>query len=66
MDYIEIITRLQSEKESKNIHPAHVSFNEIMREVTASVKSKLNGLVKEGTIEFHRTINDVSFNIKSK
>lgn len=64
MDLIEIIRRLQVEKESNNIQPSNVTFSEIMKEVTTSVKSELNGHVKDGTLEFHRTINDISFNIK--
>lgn len=65
MDLTIIIKQLQDEKNAKNIQPPYVTFSEIMDKVREGVKADLNGLVKEGTIEFHRTINDVSFNIKS-
>ena len=65
MDLTIIIKQLQDEKEAKNIQPVQATFSEIMERVRDCVKADLNTLVKDGTIEFHRTINDVSFNIKS-
>lgn len=64
MDLTNIIKQLQDEKNAKNIQPPYVTFSEIMDKVREGVKAELNGLVKEGTIEFHKCINDVSFNIK--
>lgn len=63
-DIKSIIIALQGKKQSQKIEPTNVTFREIMDVVTKDVKLELNAMVKNGILEFHRTINDTSFNIK--
>lgn len=67
IDIYETICMLQVEKESKNIIPAHVLFEEILADVRSQVKEEIRQLCRERKIEFHKTLNTTSFNtIKAK
>ena len=59
-----IITAIEGKKKADGIDPHDATFREIMEVVTQEVKDSINAMVASGEIEFHRTINDVSFNIK--
>ena len=63
-DILTIIRTKQAEKASAHIEPNIVTFREIMEVITKEAKDELNRLVGEGQIEFHRNLNDISFNIK--
>jgi len=65
-DIIKIVRDIQKEKESVMVEPAYALFSEIIKEVTKRVKDELNKEVVEGTLEFHRTLNDIAFNIKNQ
>jgi hypothetical protein len=66
IDVIDIIRRMEEDKRSRNVEPPYVLHSEIMNEIAQLVKDELNQAVTGGTLEFHRTINGVSFNIKDK
>ena len=63
IDVYETITLLQVEKETKNIEPAVVLFEEILAEVRNQVKEEIRQLCRERKIEFHKTLNSTSFNL---
>ena len=64
IDVVDIIRRLQAEKEQAHKEPAHVHFTEINAELIKVAKEELNKEVRAGTLEFHKTLNGVSFNLK--
>lgn len=63
IDVYETITLLQVEKETKNIEPAVVLFEEILADVRNQVKEEIRQLCRERKIEFHKTLNSTSFNL---
>lgn len=63
IDVLETITLLQVEKETKNIEPAVVLFEEILADVRNQVKEEIRQLCRERKIEFHKTLNSTSFNL---
>ena len=64
IDVMKIIRDIQKEKASVMVDPENALFSEIMAEVTKKVKDEINKEVLEGTLEYHRTLNDISFSIK--
>lgn len=46
--------------------PDYALMNEISVKVIADVKLALNSMVKKGEIGWHRTMNDISFEILKK
>lgn len=66
IDIFETISLLQVEKETKNIEPIGVLFEEILSDVRSQVKEEIRQLCREKKIEFHKTINSTSFNIIKK
>lgn len=64
IDVIAIIRAIQTKKVSAKVDPGYALFSEIMAEVSRQVKDELNKEVREGTLEFHNTLNDISFKIK--
>lgn len=66
IDIFETISLLQVEKETKNIEPTGVLFEEILSDVRNQVKEEIRQLCREKKIEFHKTINSTSFNIIKK
>lgn len=63
IDIFETISLLQVEKETKNIEPTGVLFEEILSDVRNQVKEEIRQLCREKKIEFHKTINSTSFKI---
>lgn len=63
IDVYETISLLQVEKETKNIEPAVVLFEEILADVRNQVKEEIRQLCRERKIEFHKTLNSTSFNL---
>lgn len=66
IDIFETISLLQVEKETKNIEPTGVLFEEILSDVRNQVKEEIRQLCREKKIEFHKTLNSTSFNINSE
>ena len=66
IDIYETLTMLQVEKEAKNIEPPHVLFEEILADVREQTKEELRQLCKEKKVEFHKTLNSISFNITTQ
>lgn len=66
IDIFETISLLQVEKETKNIEPTGVLFEEILLDVRKQVKEEIRQLCREKKLEFHKTINSTSFNIIKK
>lgn len=66
IDIFETISLLQVEKETKNIEPTGVLFEEILSDVKNQVKEEIRQLCREKKIEFHKTLNSTSFNIIKK
>lgn len=64
IDVIDIIRRLQAEREQAHREPCHVTYNELSAMVAVAVKTELNNAVKKGILEFHKTVNGISFNLK--
>ena len=64
IDVIAIVKEIEQLRRSQGIQPPFVLHTEIIKEVNNKVKEELNKAVTDGVLEFHRTINDVSFNLK--
>lgn len=64
IDPIQIIRDIQTEKESAKVDPAYALFNEIMTKISEQVKKELNEAVAAGKLEFHKTLNNIAFNLK--
>lgn len=63
IDVFETITLLQVEKESKNIEPASILFEEILADVNKQIKEEIRQLCREKKLRFHQTLNSVSFEV---
>lgn len=63
IDVFETITLLQVEKESKNIEPASILFEEILADVNKQIKEEIRELCREKKLRFHQTLNSVSFEV---
>ena len=63
IDVFETITLLQVEKESKNIEPTSILFEEILADVNKQIKQEIRQLCREKKLRFHQTLNSVSFEI---
>ena len=63
IDVFETITLLQMEKESKNIEPASILFEEILADVNKQIKEEIRQLCREKKLRFHQTLNSVSFEV---
>ena len=66
IDPIDIIRKIELQKQTYHIEPSAALFTEVMDEVGKQVKDELNKAVTEGLLEFHRTINGISFNTTDK
>lgn len=64
IDVIDVLRRMEEEKKQSNIHPSSVLLSELMNETSKLIREELKQAVADGKIEFHKTLNDVSFNIK--
>ena len=63
IDVFETITLLQVEKESKNIEPTSILFEEILADVNKQIKAEIRQLCRDKKLRFHQTLNSVSFEI---
>ena len=63
IDVFETITLLQVEKESKNIDPTSILFEEILADVNKQIKAEIRQLCREKKLRFHQTLNSVSFEV---
>ena len=63
IDVFETITLLQVEKESKNIEPTSILFEEILADVNKQIKDEIRQLYREKKLRFHQTLNSVSFEV---
>ena len=63
IDVFETITLLQVEKESKNIEPTSVLFEEILADVNKQIKAEIRQLCREKKLRFHQTLNSVAFEV---
>ena len=63
LDVFETITLLQVEKESKNIEPTSILFEEILADVNKQIKQEIRQLCREKKLRFHQTLNSVSFEV---
>nr|DAX06748.1 MAG TPA: hypothetical protein [Caudoviricetes sp.] len=60
-----IIAELQAEREAAHIVPPHVLTAEIINRGFHQPQQDINELCAEGKINWHRTLNDMAFTIKS-
>ena len=60
-----IIAETQAEREAAHIVPPHVLTSEIINRGFNKPYQAINELVKEGKIDWHKTLNDMAFTIKS-
>lgn len=59
-----IISEISQGKKDKGVTPSAALMGEIRNRMDKDAKDILNGLCKDGVLEFHRLLNDVSFNLK--
>lgn len=64
MDILELIRRLQREREERHIVPTHVEFAQIMNEAGKAIRQELNSLYQEGKIGINETINGKAVFVK--
>lgn len=63
IDIYEIIKRINANKAASNIEPISATYEEIVVEMTALAKKDINQLVNDKKVEFHRTLNGLSFDL---
>lgn len=63
---ISIIKDIYRRKVESKIAPTSALMSEIQNKMTADAKSALNRLCGAGLLVFHRTLNDVSFELNDK
>lgn len=66
IDVLELIRRLQLEREEKNIEPTHIEFSRLMNEVSKEVRKELNALYQEGKVGTCETINGKAVYVKEE
>lgn len=64
IDVLELIRRLQREREEKHIVPSHVEFAHLMNEASKAIRQELNGLYQAGKIGIRETINGKAVFVK--
>lgn len=64
MELIELIKKLQSEKERDKIHPTHVMYKDLRSIAGNDISGELNAFYKAGKIIVGRTLNDKYIKIK--
>ena len=60
---LEIIRKLQEEREKAHIVPPLVLTSEIVNHGCHNPYSAINELVREGRLNWHKTINQIAFTI---
>lgn len=63
---LDIVSRLQREREQAHIVPPHVLTAEIISRGCPNPYALLNTLVLEGKLHWHRTLNDIAFTISKQ
>ena len=66
IDVLELIRRLQREREERHIVPTHVEFAHLMNEVSKAVRQELNALYQTGRIGINRTVNGKAVFVKNE
>lgn len=61
---LQIIGEISQKRKDKGEIPTAARMSEIQNRMTADAKDILNRLCKDGVLEFHRLLNDVSFERK--
>lgn len=64
IDVLEIVRQIEQERKDSHTVPSYACFVDIQRAVNEKVKEELNSAVKDGVLEFHRTLNGIAFNAK--
>lgn len=64
MDILELIRRLQREREERHIVPTHVEFAHLMNEASKEIRRELNSLYQEGKIDVKETVNGKAVSVK--
>lgn len=64
IDVLELIRRLQREREEQRKVPTHVEFAHLMNEAGKAVRGELNRLYQEGRIGINETINGKAVYVK--
>lgn len=64
IDVLELIRRLQREREERHVVPTHVEFAHLMNEAGKEVRKELNRLYQEGAIGINETINGKAVYVK--
>ena len=64
IDVLELIRRLQREREEKHIVPSHVEFAHLMNEASKEIRRELNSLYQEGKIDVRETVNGKAVSVK--
>ena len=63
IDIYEIIKQINKQKKDAHKVPISATFNEVVCEVVAKLKSEINQMVSEHKITYNKTLNSVSFDI---
>ena len=66
IDVLELIRRLQREREERHIVPTHVDFIHLMNEASKEIRQELNALYQEGKIDVKETINGKAVFVKEE
>lgn len=66
MDILELIHRLQREREERHIVPTHVEFAHLMNEASKKIRQELNALYQAGKIGINETINGKAVFVKEE
>ena len=64
IDVLELIRRLQREREEQKKVPTHIEFARLMNEVIKEVRKELNRLYQEGKVGTCETINGKAVFVK--
>lgn len=64
IDVLELIRRLQREREERHIVPSHVEFAHLMNEASKKIRQELNVLYQAGRIGINRTVNGKAVFVK--
>lgn len=63
IDVYSIIAGINKRKADSSITPSSALYSEIMNEVSRRVRDEINCLYKENKLTFHKTLNELSFDI---
>lgn len=66
MDILELIRRLQREREERHIVPTHIEFAHLMNEASKEIRQELNSLYQACKIGINETINGKAVFVKEE